>query len=186
MIILLLFVFAAFAFSLLSGGHLRYILDSGVRGFVFPVAAIIIQMGANLLCTEMLPREPWFAVGLSLSYLLSMIFVIVNCRFILFAVFGGLGTLANFAVIAANDFYMPIRFAVWEKNLYAEIPLNKAVAYTIETAETRLPFLGDIIYFPLRYFSGYASIGDFLLGIGLFFLIFAMTRPPKKNIAGKR
>ena len=38
-------------------------------------------------------------------------------------------------------------------------------------------FLGDILYCPIPFFRGFASVGDLLLAAGVFFCLMAVMNP---------
>ena len=44
---------------------------------------------------------------------------------------------------------------------------------------TRLLLLGDIFYCPIPFFQGFASVGDILLALGLFFGLMAVMNPER-------
>ncbi len=61
--------------------------------------------------------------------------------------------------------------------------------YVLAHETTRLGFLGDIIWFPVPLFRGFASAGDILMTAGLVVLILrvmAPTRPAAFFAGGKR
>ncbi len=170
---LILAVFAAFVFALLRGGSLRKLERSAARGFALAAAGFLCKLAATLLCPRFFPRAPYFALLLTLSYLLCFAFVFVNRRYRLFALLFGAGALANFAVIAANDFYMPVRAAAGAGVI---VPPAQSAAYRLADASTRLAFLGDVLYVPLPLLRGFASVGDVLMAAGVFVLVAQITR----------
>ncbi|MEA5051641.1 MAG: DUF5317 family protein [Oscillospiraceae bacterium] len=173
---LILAVAAACALSLLSGGRLGNIEGSRARGFLLPVAALALERAAALLCPGVLPRAPWFAVFTAGAYLLCILFIFINRSYKLFAALAGAGTLANLAVIAANDFYMPVSERAMALAGFSGIPRGLQAAYRVADGATRLRALGDMLYVPLPLVGGFASAGDVLLAAGIFVFVFQLMR----------
>ncbi|MPM66788.1 hypothetical protein SDC9_113699 [bioreactor metagenome] len=92
----------------------------------------------------------------------------------------GVGSLCNYIVIAANGFAMPVSSGALARLspqgaaalLAGEIPMYRAA-----DAATRFLFLGDVIWFPVPFFRGFASLGDLLLCAGAFFLLMTLMAP---------
>lgn len=167
----------SFIIALFIGGRFGNIKYANIKGFILPVIAFALQAFLTLSAAKSLfGREPLFPLLLSVSYLLLFLFLILNVRYRLFVFFAGLGTLCNFVVISLNDFYMPLSAGIIELAGLFEIPQSQSFAYSLANETTKLPFLGDIIYFPIKFFRGFASVGDVLLCIGVMCLIIALMR----------
>ncbi len=89
----------------------------------------------------------------------------------------GLGLLCNALVIGLNGGYMPVSPAAqrmaglerWAETLEAQGRHSNTV---LMTADTPLAFLGDVIPWPLPIpFRNVYSVGDFLIGVGGFWLV---------------
>ena len=67
-------------------------------------------------------------------------------------------------------------------NITAQSVYSKRPDYFVAENGANLMFMGDIIYFPVPRFNGFISIGDILLAIGMFLLVFVvMTKKEKDN-----
>lgn len=161
---------AAIALALLTGGSFKAIERSRLRGLPLALAAFAVKLAAARLCAGALPREPWYAVMLTLSYALCFVFVALNREYKWFASLFAAGAALNFAVIALNGFYMPVSAAASSAAGVVEIPQSAAVAYRLADGGTRLGFLGDVIYIPAPLIGGFASVGDILMAAGVFAL----------------
>lgn len=178
---LLLVAALALIAAFVGGGKLQNVSNCPLRGLMLPVISVLLTSGGGYVCSGLLPREPYFIVALCAGYALIALFIALNFRLIWFSIPMALGTLCNFAVIAANDFYMPIGAA-------AQIPALLSASYKLADSSTRLLFLADIIYIPFP--RGLASVGDILLAVGAAFLIFYLLRPrfwktPVRRYSGK-
>lgn len=159
--VLLLFVAAGIAAALIRGGRLSRLSQWDLSWLWLPIASFLLKGGAQLLD----PPAPWDGVMCTAQYVLLLIFAL-RFRRRAWAVLFGLGTAANFLVIAMNGFRMPVSQAVLSSagsQLIAQLTAGEIPGYTLQTAQTHLPFLGDILAVgPL----GFASVGDLLLGLG--------------------
>ncbi|HLZ95743.1 MAG TPA: DUF5317 family protein [Candidatus Dormibacteraeota bacterium] len=82
----------------------------------------------------------------------------------------GLGALMNLAVIAANDFRMPVVAAYAGKLVEA----GNSGQYTVMDSSTRLAFLGDRLATPV-WLGGVYSPGDVVIGLGAGIVAFLLT-----------
>ncbi len=134
---------------------------------ILPLASVFLMKAYPSV--PLLPK----AAATTFSYLCVMIFVIANRKYKLPSVLLGLGTMCNYLVIAANSFRMPI--SVKALSIYSTMTPAAVIAqradYFVATDGANLMFLGDVIYFPIKIFEGFLSIGDILLSIGMFMLI---------------
>ena len=114
-----------------------------------------------------------------LSYAFLFAFIYAN-RKMPGMVFMGLGIFLNFLVIAANGGTMPVSPAILGLSP-SEIPTSTGDAlHSVATADTRLFFLADIIPLPIPK-GTLVSIGDIILGLGLFYFIQQAMQPREKN-----
>lgn len=166
------------------GGRLSRFERAGLRWPLLPPAA--------LLCQSALTRLPGLAFTPALltgSYLLLFVFVWGNRHLFFPSFFIGLGSLCNFAVIAANSFAMPVSSSALSTLsadgaaalLSGEIPM-----YRVADSATHLLFLGDVLWFPVPFFQGFASAGDILLCIGVLFLLMTVMGPTRLIPRGRR
>ncbi len=174
---LIVAVVLSFIIALMTGGRFSNIKYAQVKGLMLPVFAFGLQAFLTFAAAKgLFAREPLFPVLLTVSYLLLFAFLAVNIRYKLFAVFAGIGTLCNFLVISLNDFYMPLSAKIIALAGVFEIPKSQSFAYMIAAETTKLKFLGDVIYIPVKFIRGFASAGDVLLSLGVMFLIIAVMR----------
>lgn len=136
---------------------------------------------AALLLQGALPLLPSLAPLLvALSYLLLLLFVFLNRHLHKTAIFAGLGGFCNALVIFSNHFRMPVSSRALSQLspegvsslLNGDIPM-----YCLAGPDTRFLFLGDILHCPLPLIGGFASLGDILLAIGVFFCILKLMGP---------
>lgn len=118
-----------------------------------------------------------------LSYLFLLAFVFWNRRYPELLLMG-LGLFLNFLVIVANGGYMPasaeaLRKAGLESVAQALEAGTRQGNTVLMSAQTRLNFLGDWLFFPSWIpLSSAFSIGDVILGVGAaLFLARRMVRP---------
>lgn len=156
-----------------TGGRLSRFERAGVRALLLPVAALLLQ-GALSLLPSLAP------LLVALSYLLLLLFVFLNRHLHKTAIFAGLGGFCNALVIFSNHFRMPVSSRALSQLspegvsslLNGDIPM-----YCLAGPDTRFLFLGDILHCPLPLIGGFASLGDILLAIGVFFCILKLMGP---------
>jgi hypothetical protein len=173
--------------SRISGIHLRIV---NVRYLWVVLVAYIPQFFAfYFLPTQKLVPESWVPVILVLSQALLISFVWTNRKIEGFWLLG-LGLLCNFTAIILNGGLMPIMPEVLEKMFPAGVndalELGKRVGFgkdiLLIKEGTHLWFLGDIFTLPAWINVPIAfSIGDILLDIGAFWLLFELGRPQKQS-----
>lgn len=167
------------AVALVCGGSLKNLAQWNIKSIMAPMIALFLKAASMSICSGMLPRVPYFPIALSISYLLNLFFLIANGRNRLFLLFGGSGTLLNYAVIAVNGFRMPISQTVLGAAGFQGVPESQRVLYAVADGNTKLSLLGDQIYLPGPV-EGFASIGDVLLAIGVAALVFNLLKPSAK------
>lgn len=173
--ILLLFVIAGLAVGAARGGRLAHLERADLRGFWMPLLSFLLKGLVQWLA----PGSPWDWLLTLAQYLLLLGFSLLWSRCSWAWPFG-LGTLCNGLVILLNGGRMPVSqglvLRAGTEELAARLAAGAVPGYTLQTAATRLPWLGDILAVgPL----GYASVGDLLLGVGAGMLAFRLIRPPK-------
>ncbi|MCD6574886.1 DUF5317 domain-containing protein [Candidatus Aerophobetes bacterium] len=119
--------------------------------------------------------EGWGNYLYLISYTLLLIGIWGNRHIKEMRVFG-IGVLLNFLVIAVNKGKMPVSLEALKKaGMQDMLPLLKSktyVVHTILTANTKLKFLADIIPLPPPYpRARVVSVGDIVMGVGIFLLI---------------
>ena len=160
----------ALAVGWYAGGRLSRFEGAGLRLLLLPVLALALQRAAALFSPE--PYSIWGWTLLPASYLLLFAFLWFN----------RLGSLCNLAVIAVNGWRMPVApsaLAVLSPEGAASLLAGRVPMYCAAGGSTRLLFLGDIFYCPIPFFQGFASVGDILLALGLFFCLMAVMNPER-------
>jgi hypothetical protein len=152
---------------------------------------VLIGFAPQFLAFSFRPTEvllgKWASVALVSSQILLITFVLVNLKQTPFWVLG-LGLLSNFIVIALNGGLMPIQPEVVQKLIPG--PSNGLWAigerllmtkdFVLPLAETRLWFLDDRFVLPAwMNFPVAFSIGDVLIAIGAFWLLWSLGGPHK-------
>lgn len=122
------------------------------------------------------------ATVITITYIFILLFVYSNKKYIAPAIFLGIGTFSNFLVIAVNGFRMPVSTkALSVYNITAQSVSAKRPDYFVAENGAHLFFLGDVIYLPIPLLKGFLSVGDILLAIGMFLLIFIVMT--NKNVS---
>jgi hypothetical protein len=89
-----------------------------------------------------------------------------------------LGVGLNVLVIALNG-GMPTKDGVEERNgREVRVPIERTVKHKPRTDDDRLDFLGDVITIPGAPNQQF-SVGDIVIGIGVVYLCFVASRPPR-------
>lgn len=174
----------------LKGGELKNLENLYLRGWYLLVLSFSIEIISVFIVTRMygslskLIEYNFFALHIFV-YLLLLITLLINFRE------GGLklttlGTLLNFLSLVLNNGKMPVSIkALKNANLYNQLKLlseNRIMTHTLMTGATRLNVLGDIIPIPKPYpFPKIISIGDILISIGLFILIYSYMIKKEDN-----
>jgi len=140
--------------------------------------------------TQKLIPDKWIPFFLIGSQILLLIFAWINRKVEGFRLLG-LGLLCNFTTIALNGGFMPITPDAAQKlippgsnfvlQLGERVGLGKDILLIKE--ETVLWFLGDVLTLPTWMCYPLAfSIGDILISMGAFWLLWELGRPQKKPL----
>lgn len=169
--ILALGVLAGLLTGLARKKSVERLATPGFRLLLLPVLGFAMQMVELLLYrwTGASPIRPLVVIG---SYGLVAAFLLFNRSA------GGyvalLGTLMNFAVIAANDFAMPISASVLRES--PQLLTRQSLGYFIAQDGARLLPLGDVIRLDAFVFHGMFSAGDVLLALGAGIMVYQKMR----------
>ncbi len=161
-------VLCALVLGWCTGGRLSRFEGAGLRLLPLPVIALALQR---------LYLRPW---TLLISYLLLFAFLLLNRHLKKTSLLLAAGSLCNLVVIAANGWRMPVAagaISVLSSEGASALLAGEIPMYAAADSETRLLFLGDILYCPIPFFRGFASVGDLLLAAGVFFCLMAVMNP---------
>lgn len=170
-------VIFALIVSLLTGRKISQLGQADLRGFWLIPLALIIQGGVYWAAVRGIRSGPtWLSPVLDTgSYFLLLIFTLRNrlqpgMRFIT------LGILLNTIVIAINGGAMPVDPAYLTEATLKSLQAGEGT-HGLITSATHLSFLADRFY--LNIFGmdkQVCSIGDCLIDIGIFLLIFRSSK----------
>ncbi len=150
-------------------GRLKNITEYSIRYLPLVVSAFLIQSLLNYDYSRSGYLTPYIFYLHIFSYLLLFIFIWKNRNLPGMQIMG-VGILLNFVVIAANGGVMPVSPEGLTPELKTLLLAGGDALHSIITPETRLVFLSDIIP-TIMLPGGNMSIGDILLGAGLFYFI---------------
>ncbi|HWD08454.1 MAG TPA: DUF5317 domain-containing protein [Actinomycetota bacterium] len=172
MIIALIPLVLGVSVGLARGGRFDNISAAKFRQPWMVFAGLAVQVGAQLLEPRIhaLHGGAGYAV-LAVSYALAIGFVALNLRFP-GAVLIGAGLLLNLIVITANGAMPVSMWAVHAAGAHSLPGLAHGVKHHRMGPGTRLNLLGDIIPLPGL---GVLSVGDFVLGVGIYLLVQRMV-----------
>ncbi|MGY4707941.1 diguanylate cyclase [Candidatus Bipolaricaulota sp. J31] len=169
---LIWFAAAGLVIGLLRGGRISRLAELRLRGTWLVFLALVIQV----LIFPWGDRDALIEVGVQylhvISYLPLLGFVYLNRRYWEILLMG-LGMALNLVVIVANGGYMPVSpFALeqaGESQLARYLQEHRVSGNVVVMGpDTRLNFLGDVLFLPPTIpFAAAFSIGDLLLGLGI-------------------
>lgn len=183
MLLALILLVAGLVAGLIRGGRLDNISGAQFRMPWLVFVALGLQVGAQAVSTSVVALHHGGdgRAILSLSYALVLLFVGLNFRYPGTALIGA-GLLTNLAVILANG-AMPVSLsAMHAAGAHALPGLQTGVKHEVMGGATRLRLLGDIIPLPGL---GIVSIGDIVLGSGVFLLVQRLVAYQPKRRASK-
>ncbi|MBE3583488.1 MAG: DUF5317 domain-containing protein [Limnochordaceae bacterium] len=165
----------------LRGGRLSRLAELPWRWPALFVLALLLQRLPFRLTARYWPSLAPYLPGVYMAtYLVLLVAVAVNYRLPAFWWFGA-GAVLNFLVIAVNGGHMPVSPAAVQRAglppLPVSVPPGAMAAPPVSPhiamgAQTRLNFLGDLFFIPPPYPNPRIfSFGDFLMAIGIFWLI---------------
>ncbi len=181
--ILLVFVVLGVVVGFISGGRVSYIREHTLHALWLPIAAFLVKgLAPYAVSAFSLPVGPVQVVVCVLQYGMLAAFAALNWRYLWWPAVFGAGTLMNFLVIVLNGGAMPVsdRVVSLSPAIAARFASGEVFGYTLETAATRVPLLGDILFVRLGSWDvGFASIGDLFIGAGAALLCIQLLRPAK-------
>lgn len=158
----------------ICGGRLKGLLTADIKGLWLPIIAFLLDYAPQYII-RLVPGAAdfgWaFVTG---QYILLLLFVLINLFDPAFCLFG-LGTVANFLVIALNGFKMPVDIsasgapAEQIEQVMRRLNAGEIYGYAAANENTMLAPLGDVILIP--GLGGFASVGDLLLFAGIAYMV---------------
>ena len=155
------------------------------------ILAFLPQFFAFYLpATRSIFPDAWVPAALVVSQVLLLVFAWVNRQIPGFWLLG-LGLLSNFSAISLNGGMMPLAPQTAQRlippEVYTDLRVGDRFGFTkdilLQREETRLWFLGDIFTLPewMNYPLAF-SIGDILIGMGAFWLLWELGGPQKSTL----
>ncbi|HEY2667258.1 MAG TPA: DUF5317 domain-containing protein [Actinomycetota bacterium] len=184
MLLAFVLLLAGVAVGVLRGGSLDNINRVRFRLPWLVFLGLGLQIGAEVAAARF-PEIERGATGplvLALSYGCVGAFVALNVRFPGTLIIG-LGLALNLSVILANGAMPVSRWAVRLSGSDAAPHLENSVKHMDMRSTTRLRLLGDIIPVPP---IGVVSVGDVVLGAGVFVLVSYLMAPPSGDRSRKK
>ena len=165
---------AAVLVGYLRGGRLSRYLDHPLRWLGLPIAAFLLEMSLPLWQRLPVSETVWLAGEVLAQYSLLILFCCLNRRQGWPMGLMTLGMVCNLAAMSANGFRMPVSPAVFEHPAFASflemLKAGQLPEYVLVGYDAPLWFLGDVL--PITVGApGMASVGDCLLGAGVFLLM---------------
>ena len=157
--------------GLIRKGNIKNFGLIQLRGISFLFAAYLVQFMLNRVDSSLLDIPVLISANIG-SLIHIGTYILLFCFFWLnryqFNFLLPLGTFLNFVVITLNGGVMPVKTTyIPEESI---VYLVESITHAIMTAETVLPFLGDIIYvsWPMQQMI---SVGDIVMNLGIFIFI---------------
>lgn len=171
----------------LRGGSFEKLAESHVYG----VPAILLVLGGRVLLFSGLIGASALPAGLLHTALfVLLVFVLGMNRHIRGMTLAMAGAMLNAIVIAANGGRMPVsetalrRAGTWG-TAGVTLMSGRVLTHTLLGGQSRLSFLGDVLWLRWPWGSGTAfSIGDVLLIVGVFIAVQHMMGVPAKSGGG--
>ena len=184
MLLAFVLLLAGVAVGVLRGGSLDNINRVRFRLPWLVFLGLGLQIGIEVAAARFpeIQRGVTGPLVLAISYGCVGAFVVLNFRFP-GALMIGLGLALNLSVILANGAMPVSRWAARVSGSHGAPHLQNSVKHMNMGSDTRLRFLGDIIPVPA---IGVVSVGDVVLGAGVFVLVSYLMAPPSGHGSGKK
>lgn len=159
--------------GMIRNGKFTNITDIRLRGLFLVILSVAVQISPIFLVKIESMNEYLYLFPFVSLVLMTLAILFNISRKGMKIIF--LGSLLNIAVMALNNFYMPIDFSSLEwaglTPLLESIKSGSVIAYmNLENATTAGTYLGKILPLPSFYpLSKVLSIGDILITLGIVF-----------------
>lgn len=174
--ILVYMIALSVAVGYLRGGRLMHYQEEPLSGVFLPVAAFAIEAALPVF------GQRYLGVAVTAEYALIFLFIFVNRRLKPIWLIGA-GVVLNALVIFANGFRMPVTPVACHpafERFVERVQSGELFEYVLVGWDGPLWFLGDTI--PItRVVPGIASVGDFVLAAGMYWLIQCFMKPAEKQ-----
>jgi hypothetical protein len=177
----LFFVVTGVIVGLLTGGSLRNLADLSLRRFWLLGLSILLRFPLMFSESFSLATRGWVGASLQIGGLVAILAFALSNRHLKGSFLVSLGTVLTLTAIVANGGYMPGSNEMYLALLKRYGLMERAAAFeaglmnyhtTALTSETRLWFLTDVIPIPRITVTPFVvSIGDVLVGIGMFLVV---------------
>jgi len=165
---IIFFIIFSLIIGWLRGGDIERFSRMVISFPALIITSFFIQAALPWLTSSVF--SPFSLFLLVFSYLLLTFALIVNRKQLGFMV-ATVGILLNLLVITVNG-GMPVSSAGFNESEVFHLESRIDGVHTLLDGATRLPWLADVIQVPLPSpFGGLASIGDVILGVGMFIII---------------
>ncbi len=171
--LILYFALASLLVGWVRGGRLRNLEHTPLAGLWLPILAFLLEALIGPL-GRWLPGQAALWLLVPAEYLLLGLFLWRN-RALAPTRLLAAGTLCNLLVIGANGWRMPVSARIASmpelSALADRVRSGELTEYVLADGSTRLLWLADVIHLPFVPGMSFASVGDLLLGAGIFWLI---------------
>lgn len=174
----------------IKGGSISKLENLHIRGWYLLVISFSLEMLSLFFITKTnndlanIIGSNFFYIHI-LIYSLLIIGIFMNFKEMGFKIIF-FGSILNFFAIVFNKGKMPVSInALNNAKLYDQLDLlysHRIITHTLITENTKMNFLGDIIAIPRPYpFPKIISIGDILISLGIFVLIYSYMIKKKQQ-----
>jgi hypothetical protein len=184
----LLAIVLGVAAGLGAGGKISNMLDFKIRKAWLIIAALLLQIGAQVALQKGVLIEDVLVVILNIAVYSLLLGAFWYNRHYAGMIIIAAGSIMNALVMTVNAGKMPVSAELLHKlNLMdaaSALESGRDIKHVFIDSTTRLPFLADIIHPPsfLSIFMQIVSIGDIVIAAGLLGLLFEIVSGRNKGV----